>query len=84
MLIDNVLYHLVVDNLLRMLPKEDRLAVFKEVHKGKFAGQLRDAKIQSVKQSILVAKMHKDIVGWCRACVVCVHHVTWGDRSNHI
>ena len=45
MLIDILL---AVDNSLRIvLPKEDQLTVFKEVHKGKFAGHLRDAKVHS-------------------------------------
>ena len=73
MLIHNILYHLSVYNSLRIvLPKEDRLAVFKEVHQGRFAGHLRDAKIHNqLSKAYWCPNMCKDIVGQCRACEVC-------------
>ena len=80
-LMDNVLYHLSAGNSLRIvLPKEDRLAVFKEVHEGKFTGHLRDAKIHSqLGKAYWWPKMHKGIVGWCRACETCASQQV----SNH-
>ena len=46
--IDNVLYHLSEEKSLRIVvPQAERYFVFKEVHQGRFAGHLRDAKIHS-------------------------------------
>lgn len=72
-LVDNILYHSSTNNSLRIvLPEEDQFAVFKEVHQGRFAGHLRDAKIHSqLGQAYCWPHMHKDIVNWCRACEVC-------------
>ena len=61
-LIDNILYHLAVDNSLRIvLPKENRLAVIKKVHKGSTQRKICMTpegckNSQSVEQSILVVK----------------------------
>ena len=47
-IIEDVLYHLSADKSLQIvLPKEERMAVFKEVHQGRLSGHLRDAKIHS-------------------------------------
>ena len=72
-IIGDVLYHLTADKLLRIvLPKEERMAVFREVHQGRFSGYLRDAKIHSQLGKIYWwPNMHKDIISWCRACEVC-------------
>ena len=46
--IDNVLYHLSDDkSLCIVVPQAERYFVFKEVHQGRFAGHLCDAKIHS-------------------------------------
>ena len=45
-LIDNVLHHTAMDGTLRIVPPgEDREGLIQEAHGGKFAVQLRDAKI---------------------------------------
>ena len=71
--IDDTLYHVTADMSLRIvLPKEDRLRVFHEVHQGRFAGHLRDAKIHSqIGKTYWWPNMHSDISRWSRACEVC-------------
>ena len=71
-LIDTILYLLSADNSLRIVLPKERLAVFKEVYGGRFAGHPRDAKIYGqLGKAYWWPKMHKDIVDWCRACEVC-------------
>ena len=70
---EDVLYHLSADKSLQIvLPKEERMAVFKEVHQGRFSGHLRDAKIHSqLSKAYWWPNMRQDIIKWCRACEVC-------------
>ena len=72
-IIEDVLYHLSADKSLQIvLPKEERMAVFREVHQGRFSGHLRDAKIHSqLGKAYWWPNMHKDIISWCRTCEVC-------------
>ena len=43
-IIEDVLYHLTADNSLRIvLSKEERMAVFREVHQGRLSGHLRES-----------------------------------------
>jgi len=45
-LMDDILYHLVLDGTLRVIPpREDRMGIIKEAHDGKLSGHLRDAKV---------------------------------------
>ena len=72
-MIEDVLYHLTADKSLQIvLPKEEKIVVFREVHQGKFSGHLRDAKIHSQLSKVYWRpNIHKDIISWCRACKVC-------------
>ena len=72
-IIEDVLYHLSADKSLQIvLPKEERMAVFKEVHQGRLSGHLRDAKIHSqLSKAYWWPNMRQDIHSWCRACEVC-------------
>ena len=72
-MIDGILYHVGMDkSLQRVLPKQDRYNIFKEVHQGKFAGHLRDAKIHGqLSKTYWWPHMRKDITSWCRACEIC-------------
>ena len=55
-----------------VLPKQDRYNTFKEVHQGKFAGHLWDAKIHGqLSKTYLWHRMRRDIAGWCCACEMC-------------
>ena len=48
------------------------MAVFREVHQGRFSGHLRDAKIHSqLGKAYWWPNIRKDIISWCRACEVC-------------
>ena len=71
--IDDTLYHVTANMSLQIvLPKEDRLSVFHEVHQGRFAGHLRDAKIHSqIGKTYWWPNMRSDISSWCRACEIC-------------
>ena len=72
-LVDGVLYHLEKDKTLRLIPPQSaRKRLFDEVHSGKFAGHLRDAKIHSLlSKHYWWPGMRKDIHYWCRACLTC-------------
>ena len=72
-LVDGVLYHLEKDKTLRVIPPQSsRKKLFDEVHSGKFAGHLRDAKIHSLlSRHYWWPGMRKDIQYWCRACLTC-------------
>ena len=61
--IDDTFYHVSADISLRIvLPKEDRLLVFHEVHQGRFAGHLRDAKVHNqIGKTYWWPNMHSDI-----------------------
>ena len=78
--IDNVLYHLSEDKSLHtVVPQAERHFVFKEVHQGRFAGHLCDAKIHSqLSKTYWWPHMRRDITSWCRTCEVCAsrHVVT--------
>ena len=70
--IDNTLYHVTANMSLRIvLLKEDRLAVFHEVHQGKLAGNLRDAKTHNqIGKTYRWPNMHKNFSCWCKACKI--------------
>ena len=72
-IIEDVLYHLSADKSLQIvLPKEERMAVFREVHQGRLSGHLGDAKIHSqLSKAYWWPNMRQDIHSWCRACEVC-------------
>ena len=72
-IIEDVLYHLSADKSLQIvLPKEERMAVFREVHQGRLSGHLRDAKIHSqLSKAYWWPNMRQGIHSWCRACEVC-------------
>ena len=55
-----------------VLPKEERMAVLREVHQGRFSGHLRDAKIHSqLGKAYWWPNMREDSISWCKACKVC-------------
>ena len=72
-LIDGILYHIGMDKSLQIvLPKQDGYNIFKEVHQGKFAGHLQDAKIHGqLSKTYWWPHMRKDISSLCRACEMC-------------
>ena len=71
--IEDVLCHLLADKSVQIvLPKEERMAVFKKVHQWRFSGHLWDAKIHSqLSKAYWWPNMRQDIISWCRACEVC-------------
>ena len=49
-----------------------RKKLFDEVHSGKFAGHLRDAKMHSLlSKHYWWPGMRKDICRWCKSCLTC-------------
>ena len=51
------------------------MALFEEVHAGKFGGHLGDAKVfSSLNRHYWWPKMRSDIAGWYKACLVCATH----------
>lgn len=72
-LVDNVLYRIVQDGSLRLVPPtEDRYLLFEEAHAGRFGGHLREHKIYTqLCRHYWWKGMRGDIADWCRACQVC-------------
>ena len=72
-LIDDVLYRVMKDGTLRLLPPtDDRQALFQGVHAGKFGGHLREQKIYSqLSRHYWWKGMRSDVTNWCHACEVC-------------
>ena len=72
-LMDNILYHLAPDNTLRIIPpKEYREGIIREVHNGRLAGHLRDAKIYGqIGRTYWWPGMRKEVTQLCRACEKC-------------
>ena len=73
--VDDVLYHIEPDKILRMVvPKVERKVVFDEAHSGVLGAHLREAKIHG--QYYWWPCMRADITAWCQQCKTCAtHHV---------
>jgi len=72
-LMDDILYHLVSDGTLRVIPpREDRMGIIKEAHDGKLSGHLRDAKVFGpISKSFWWPGMRKEVTLYCRSCEKC-------------
>ena len=70
---DNVLYSVLQDGTLRLVPPTaDRPTLFEEAHAGRFGGHLRENKIYTqLCRHYWWQGMRSDITSWCRACKVC-------------
>ena len=72
-LTDDVLYRVMKDGTLRLVPPaDDRHVLFLEAHAGKFGGHLRDHKVYSqLSRHYWWKGMRRDVANWCRACETC-------------
>ena len=71
--VDDTLYYVEKDKTLKVIPPlVYRKKLFDEVHSGKFAGHLRDAKMHSLlSKHYWWPGMRKDICRWCKSCLTC-------------
>ena len=74
--IDNVLYHIETDKILRIAPPTvDRKGLFEAVHGGVLGGHLRTAKMHSqLARHYWWPRMRVDIMKWTKSCQICATH----------
>ena len=72
-LLDDVLYHMVTDGTLRVIPPDKyRRDIIMEAHDGKFGGHLRDAKVfGQISRTYWWPGMRKEVKLHCRSCEKC-------------
>ena len=72
-LMDGVLYYVVADKTLRLVPPiSDREQLFEEAHSGPFGAHLREAKVHGqLSKHYWWPKMRSDIHKLCNRCLVC-------------
>ena len=72
-LMDGVLYYVVADKTLRLVPPiSNREQLFEEAHSGPFGAHLREAKVHGqLSKHYWWPKMRSDIHKWCNRCLVC-------------
>ena len=72
-LMDGVLYYVVADKTLRLVPPiRDREQLFEETHSGPFGAHLREAKVHGqLSKHYWWPKMRSDVHKWCNRCLVC-------------
>lgn len=73
-IIEGVLYRVVDDGSLRIIPpSQDRRHLFDSAHAGLFAGHLREKKIYgTLSKHYWWMHMRQDISMWCKSCLTCV------------
>ena len=72
-IIKGVLYHVVDDGSLHIIPpSQDRRHLFDSAHAGLFAGHLREKKIYgTLSKHYWWMYMRRDISTWCKSCLTC-------------